>query len=82
MHVNNYTLPRPPDELLEKCHPVFVGDPAFKMWQMKQWCRDQNLSIVWSEIVETSDTFSEYDHVAGFYFIEGRDATVFSLKFR
>lgn len=82
MYVNNWTLPEPPQELLDQCHQILIGDPAFKMWRMKRWCREQDLSLVYSEIVETTDVSPEFDHVAAFYFSEARDATMFSLRFK
>jgi len=82
MYVNNYTLPDPPKDVLDQCHQVLIGDPAFKMWQMKRWCREQDLSLVYNEIVETADVSGEFDHVAAFYFGEARDATMFSLRFK
>ena len=82
MYVNNWTLPRPPDDVLARCHEVTIGDPAFRMWQMKRYCRDNNLSLVWSELVETSDVSVYFDEVSAFYFIDPADATLFSLKFK
>jgi hypothetical protein len=82
MHTNNWTLPRPPDSVLERCHQVLIGDPAFRMWQMKRYCRDNNLSLVWSELVETTDVSVYFDEVSAFYFIDPADATLFRLKFK
>jgi hypothetical protein len=82
MHVNNYNIPVPPKEVLDQCHQVLIGDPAFRMWQMKRWCREQDLSLVYSETVETADVSAMFDEVAAFYFIHARDATMFSLKFK
>jgi hypothetical protein len=82
MHVNNFSLPRPPDNVLDQCHQVMIGDPAFRMWQMKRYCRDNNLSLVWSELVETSDVSVYFDEVSAFYFIDPADATLFTLKFK
>lgn len=82
MHVNNWTLPRPRQDLLDQCHQVLIGDPAFKMWQMKKYCREQDLSMVYSELVETADVSDQFDEVAAFYFIDAEDATIFTLKFR
>ena len=82
MHVNNYTLPKPAESVLDQCHQVLIGDPAFRMWQMKKFCREQNLSLLWSELVETVDVSAKFDHMAAFYFTEARDATMFSLKFK
>ena len=82
MHVNNYTIPRPPDSILERCHCVHIGDPAFHFKQMRTWCWNNDLSLVWSELVDTSDIDYNYDHVAAFYFVEAKDATIFSLKFK
>jgi hypothetical protein len=82
MYVNNYSLPRPPEDALEKCHCVTIGDPAFRMWAMKKYCLENNLSLVWSELVETSDVSYDFDEVAAYYFIDAKDATVFSLKYK
>ena len=38
MHVNNFSLPRPPEQALDQCHAVYINDPAFRMWAMKK-CR-------------------------------------------
>ena len=72
----------PTQDMLSRCHRVLIGDPAFRMWQMKRWCREQDLSLLWSEIIETADVSIEFDHVAAFYFIDAKDATLFSLKYR
>ena len=82
MHVNNFSLPRPPEGALAQCHAVYVNDPAFRMWAMKKWCREQNLSLMWSELVETSDVSAYFDEAAAFYFIDPADATLFTLKFK
>ena len=82
MHVNNYILPRPPQNLLDQCQEVLIGDPAFIMWKMKHWCRDQDLSLVWSELIDVADVSSQFDEVAAFYFVDAKDATMFSLKFK
>jgi hypothetical protein len=82
MHVNNFELPRPADKVLDRCHAVYIRDPAFRMWQMKQYCREQNLSLVWSELAETSDVSAYFDEAAAFYFIDPADATFFSLKYK
>ena len=82
MHVNNYTLPRPADSALDQCHAVYINDPAFRMWAMKKYCTENKLSLVWSELVETSDVSAYFDEACAFYFIDARDATLFSLKFK
>ena len=82
MHVNNYELPRPAEEILDQCQLVVVNDPAFRMWAMKKYCRETNLSLVWSELVETSDVSAYFDEAAAFYFIDPADATLFRLKFK
>ncbi len=82
MYVNNYTLPRPTDQVLEQCQCVLIGDPAFKMWQMKKYCWENNLSLIWTELVETSDVSAYFDEMAAFYFVQERDATLFSLKYK
>ena len=82
MHLNNYTLPRPAEALLDQCHTVYINDPAFRMWAMKKYCRENKLSLVWSELVETSDVSAYFDEAAAFYFVDPADATLFRLKFK
>jgi hypothetical protein len=81
MHVNNIDL-TPPQEALDQCHQVLITDPETTMWKMKRWCREQELSLMWSEMLDTSDTSYEHDYIAAFWFIEEKDATVFTLKFK
>jgi hypothetical protein len=81
MYINKSDL-TPPPAVLDQCHRVLIGDPAFVMWKMKRWCKEQNLSLLWTELVETSDVSAMFDEVAAFYFTEARDATLFSLKFK
>jgi hypothetical protein len=82
MHVNNYELPRPAESVLDQCHAVYVNDPAFRMWAMRKFCREQNLSLVWSELVDTTDVSALFDEAAAFYFIDPKDATFFTLKYK
>jgi len=82
MHVNNYTLPRPEDEVLDQCHEVVINDPAFRMWAMKKYCRENHLSLVWSELVDTTDVSVLFDEACTFYFIDPADATLFRLRFK
>ena len=82
MHVNNYTLPRPPEQALSQCHAVYINDPAFRMWAMKKFCRENNLSLMWSELVDTTDVSAFFDEACAFYFIDPADATLFTLKFK
>ena len=82
MHVNYYELPRPPEQALAQCHAVYINDPAFRMWAMKKWCREQKLSLMWSELVDTTDVSAYFDEAAAFYFIDPADATFFTLKFK
>ena len=82
MHINNYELPRPAESVLNQCHAVYINDPAFRMWAMKKFCRETNLSLVWSELVETSDVSEYFDEACAFYFIDPADATLFSLKYK
>ena len=82
MYVNNYTLPRPEKSVLDQCHLVVVNDPAFRMWVMKKYCIENKLSMVWSELVETSDVSAYFDEAAAFYFIDPADATMFRLKYK
>jgi hypothetical protein len=82
MYVNNYTLPRPAEEVLDQCQLVVVNDPAFRMWAMKKFCLENKLSLVWSELVETSDVSAYFDEAAAFYFVDPADATLFRLKYK
>ena len=82
MHVNNWTLPRPAESVLDRCHEVIVNDPAFRMWAMKKFCRENNLSLVWSELVDTADVSAFFDEAAAFYFVDPKDATFFRLKYK
>jgi hypothetical protein len=82
MHVNNYTIPRPKESALDQCHAVYINDPAFRMWAMKKYCAENKLSLVWSELVETSDVSAYFDEAAAFYFVDPADATLFTLKFK
>jgi hypothetical protein len=82
MHVNNYTLPRPEESVLDQCQLVVVNDPAFRMWAMKKYCIENKLSLVWSELVETSDVSAYFDEAAAFYFVDPADATLFRLKYK
>ena len=82
MFVNNYSLPKPPDSVLNRCHQVLIGDPAFHVKRMRSWCYENQLSLVWWELVETADVSDYFDQVAAFYFANARDATMFSLKFK
>jgi hypothetical protein len=82
MHVNNFSLPRPDESVLDQCQLVVVNDPVFRMWEMKKFCLEQNLSLVWNELVETSDVSAYFDEAAAFYFIDPADATFFRLKFK
>ena len=82
MHVNNFTLPRPPEQALAQCHAVYINDPAFRMWKMRKYCQEQNLSLIWSELVDTTDVSAYFDEAAAFYFIDPADATLFTLKFK
>ena len=82
MYVNNYTLPRPEESVLDQCQMVVVNDPAFRMWAMKKYCIKNKLSLVWSELVDTTDVSAFFDEAAAFYFIDPADATLFRLKFK
>lgn len=82
MHVNNYTIPPPPQDLLDQCHQVLIGDPAFHIKKMRNWCNENELSLVYWELVPVMDVSDTFDQVAAFYFIEAKDATAFTLKFK
>lgn len=84
MYVNTHTIPKPPQHLLDQCSevviPVVTGHSPY--WEMKKWCRENNTSYVWCEQVDTSDFSPHYDYIVVFYFIEAKDATMFTLKFK
>jgi hypothetical protein len=82
MHVNNYTIPSPPQDLLDQCHQVLIGDPAFHIKKMRNWCIENELSLVYWELVPVMDVSNQFDECAAFYFIEAKDATAFTLKFK
>lgn len=73
---------RPTETVLDQCHLVAVADPAFRMREMRTWCWENGLSLLWSEVLDTTDVSYTYDHVAGFYFIDEKDAMMFTLKFK
>jgi hypothetical protein len=73
---------RPAQHLLDQCYLVAIADPAVRMRAMKTWCQENNLSLIWSEVLDTTDVSYTYDYVAGFYFINEKDAMVFTLKFK
>jgi hypothetical protein len=52
------------------------------MRAMKIWCWENCLSLLWSELIDTSDVDYNYDHMAGFWFIDEKDAVVFTLKYK
>jgi len=52
------------------------------MRAMKTWCWENHLSLIWSEVLDTTDVSYTYDHVAGFWFIDQKDATAFTLKYK
>ena len=68
MHVNNFSLPRPPEQALAQCHTVYINDPVFRMWAMKKYCRENKLSLIWSELVETADVSEFFDEACAFLF--------------
>ena len=82
MYVNNYTLSRPEESVLDQCQIVVVNDPAFRMWAMKKYCIENKLSLVWSDLVETCDVSAYFDEAAAFYFVDPADATLFRLKYK
>ena len=49
---------------------------------MKKYCRENNLSLIWSELVDTSDVSAFFDEAAAFYFVDPKDATLFRLKYK
>ena len=81
MYVNNVDL-TPPQAVLDQCHQVVIADPTTVMWRMKKWCREQELSLLWSELLDTSDASYVHDYVAAFWFIDAEDATALTLKFK
>jgi hypothetical protein len=49
---------------------------------MKKYCIENKLSLVWSELVDTTDVSAYFDEAAAFYFVDPKDATLFRLKFK
>jgi hypothetical protein len=80
IHPDYITNLRPAD--LDLCYLVTIADPAFGMRSMRIWCWENYLSLIWSELIDTSDVDYNYDHVAGFWFIDEKDAVVFTLKYK
>jgi hypothetical protein len=74
IHPDYITNLKPTDAELNQCHLVTIA--------MKTWCWENNLSLIWSELIDTSDVDYNYDHVAGFWFIDARDATAFTLRYK
>jgi hypothetical protein len=80
---NNYLdMFKPPPEVLKQCHEVLLGDPKELMWKMKKFCRDSDLSLIWSELTDVTDHSYTYDMIVAFYFIDEQDAIMFSLKYK
>jgi hypothetical protein len=82
IHPDYITNLRPTDAQLDQCYLVTITDPAFRMRVMKTWCWENHLSLIWSELIDTSDVDYNYDHVAGFWFIDEKDAMVFTLRYK
>jgi len=76
---NRYSF-RPDDGVLDRCHCVTVADPRVGMREMKTWCWDSGLGLVWAEIMDTTDVSHNYDSVAVFYFESDTDVTMFRLR--
>jgi len=73
---------RPSDKVLDACHCVTVADPLTSMREMKKWCWDRELGLVWAELMDTTDVSYVYDSVAAFYFMSAEDVTAFTLKWK
>jgi hypothetical protein len=82
IHPDYITNLRPTDAELDLYHLVTLADPEFHMRAMKTWCWENHLSLIWSELIDTSDVDYNYDHVCGFWFIDAQDATVFTLRYK
>jgi hypothetical protein len=76
---NRYSF-RPEDWVLDRCHCVTMSDPRVSMREMKTWCWDSGLGLIWAEIMDTSDVSYNYDSVAVFYFESDTDVTMFRLR--
>lgn len=79
MQANTYNF-RPEDSVLDACHTVTVTDPPVGMREMKQWCWDSRLELIWAELMDAVGINYHYDSVAVFYFGRGQDATLFRLR--
>ena len=82
IHSDYITNLRPTDAQLDQCHLVTIADSAVGMRAMKTWCWENHLSLIWSEVLDTTDVSYTYDHVAGVWFIDEKDATAFTWKFK
>lgn len=71
---------RPSDKTLDACHCVTVADPLSSMREIKKWCWDSKLSLIWAELMDTTDVSTHYDSVAVFYFYQESDAILFRLR--
>jgi hypothetical protein len=81
MYSNTYNF-RPDDPVLDRCYCVTIADPSVAMREMKQWCWDLGLGLIWAELMDTSDVSYNYDSVAAFYFMSGADVTAFTLRWK
>ena len=80
MHSNTYNF-RPTDSVLDACQCVTIADPTVgSVREIKTWCWDTGLNLVWAEIMDTTDVSYQYDSVATFYFTTKEDVTMFRLK--
>ena len=82
MHVNNFSLPKPPYEVMSQCTEVLIGDPTVHIKKMRNWCYENDLLLVWWELRDVSDHSYIHDEIAAFYFGREEDATMFTLKFK
>lgn len=77
MYVHN--IPNPPQELLDQCVQVILGDPV-KPHLIKKWARENCSSYVWMELLDVSDVSYKYDICCAFYFGDKKDALMFQLR--
>jgi hypothetical protein len=79
---DNLDLLRPVHQLLDNCAVIYIGDPVFPRRAMKSFCFENNLSLVWCELLDDWQVVGKDSIGVLFYFTQAKHATLFSLKFR
>lgn len=73
---------RPPQDILDKCVRIHIGDQKHRSADMIRWAKLNCKSFVWCEVKDVSDVSMTMDEVAELYFSDPVDVTMFELKFR